>query len=142
MLVTLSVAALTFSACTAARWYLNRSSRREEDFFGGRVRLTELWNDAGPFGLPVGRRLWMALAASALGEILRLSRWNPAAGGLIFGGGASNLWENFRHGRAYDYLEFPKVPRLNRYVCNLADVAILFGGIGIIVGAARRGMRK
>ena len=84
----------------------------------------------------------LALAASALGEILRLSRWNPAAGGLIFGGGASNLWENFRHGRAYDYLEFPKVPRLNRYVCNLADVAILFGGIGIIVGAARRGRRK
>lgn len=42
--------------------------------------------------------------------------------------GLSNLWERVRYGRVYDYVRFPKLPRLWRYVWNLADFAIVLGG--------------
>ena len=49
---------------------------------------------------------------------------------LVLGGGLSNLLERLRHGKVYDYLAFPKAPKpVNRYVYNLADIAILIGGL-------------
>ena len=56
MLTAVCTAAAVLSACTAARWYLCRTSRRETSRWGGRVRLTELWNQGAAFGLPIGRR--------------------------------------------------------------------------------------
>lgn len=52
----------------------------------------------------------------------------PLGAGLALGGGLSNLWERVRYGRVYDYVRFPKLPRLWRYVWNLADFAIVLGG--------------
>ena len=54
MLTTIWIAAVLF-ACTAARRALCRPGRRETVHWGGRVRLTALWNGGGAFGLPVGR---------------------------------------------------------------------------------------
>ena len=34
----------TFGACHAARWYLDRSSRKTAETAGGHIRLTALWN--------------------------------------------------------------------------------------------------
>ena len=52
----------------------------------------------------------------------------------MLGGGLSNLMERLLHGKVYDYLQFPKAPgRLKRYVYNLADFAILLGGIGLLL---------
>ena len=42
MILTVCIAAVTASACGAARWYLNRTSRRETEYGRGRVRLTAL----------------------------------------------------------------------------------------------------
>lgn len=42
-----------FGGCTAARWYLNRSSRRETAYWKGRVRLKALWNEGAAFSLPI-----------------------------------------------------------------------------------------
>ena len=55
-------------------------------------------------------------------------RRSPLGAGLALGGGLSNLWERVRYGRVYDYVRFPKLPRLWRYVWNLADFAIVLGG--------------
>ena len=112
MLTMIFVSAAVVSACTAARWYLCRAGRRETEHWGGRVRLTALWNSGGAFGLPIGRRPLLAL---------------------------SNLWERLRRGRVYDYLRFPKAPGpLGRYVYNLADLAIFLGAAGLLLGRRRR----
>ena len=50
---TLFTALAAYSGCTAARWYLDRSSRRDTDCLGGRVRLKSLWNEGAAFGLPI-----------------------------------------------------------------------------------------
>ena len=50
--------------------------------------------------------------------------------GLILGGGISNLLERLRQGKVYDYIQFPKAPgRIKQYIFNLADFAILLGGL-------------
>ena len=145
MLTTIWIAAVLF-ACTAARRALCRPGRRETVHWGGRVRLTALWNGGGAFGLPVGRGTLAALSALALAAlsalalaaVLRCRKRAPAAAGLILGGGLSNLWERLRHGRVYDYLRFPKAPGpLGRYVYNLADLALFLGAAGLLLGRRR-----
>lgn len=48
------------------------------------------------------------------------------------------LWERLRHGRVFDYLQFPKAPgALRRYVYNLADLAILAGAVTLLLRKRR-----
>lgn len=132
MISTIFTAASTFSACTAARWYLHRTRRRDISLLGGHVRLTELWNRGAAFGLPAGRDLVTLGSLAALAWTLRRRKRGPAAAGLVLGGGLSNLRERLYDGAVYDYLQFPKAPGpLNRYVFNLADLAILLGAWGL-----------
>lgn len=139
MLTTIWIAAAVLFACTAARRALCRPGRRETVHWGGRVRLTALWNGGGAFGLPVGRGTLAALSALALAAVLRCRKRAPAAAGLILGGGLSNLWERLRHGRVYDYLRFPKaLGPLGRYVYNLADLVLFLGAAGLLLGRRRR----
>ncbi len=139
MLTTIWTAAAVLSACTAGRRHLCRAGRRETAHWGGRVRLTALWNEGAAFGLPVGRGALAALSAGALAAVLRCRRRAPAAAGLVLGGGLSNLWERLRYGRVYDYLRFPWVPGpLGRYVYNLADLALVLGAAGLLLGRRRR----
>ncbi len=129
-MLTVCTALGVFGASAAARWYLNRSSRRETAFWGGRVRLRALWNQGAAFGLPLPKEALPLVSAAALGALWSQRRRRPLAVGLLLGGGASNLSERVRHGRVYDYVQFPKAPgRLRRYVFNLADFAILGGGL-------------
>ena len=138
MITMLLIATAVASGCTAVRWYLCRESRREEEHWGGRVRLTALWNEGGAFGLSLRRKTLLGLSTAALGSLLRLGRSSPAAAGLALGGGLANLWERLRHGRVYDYLRFPKVPgALGRYVYNLADLFIFLGSAGLLLGRLR-----
>ena len=129
-MLTVCTALGVFGASAAARWYLNRSSRRETAFWRGRVRLRALWNRGAAFGLPLPKEALPLVSAAALGALWSQRRRRPLAVGLLLGGGLSNLSERVRHGRVYDYVQFPKAPgRLRRYVFNLADFAILGGGL-------------
>ena len=125
-MLTLCIAAAVLAACTALRWFLNRPERKDEAFWNGRIRLTALWNEGAAFSLPMKRTLVAALSILILPLVWVFRRRNPIGAGLALGGGLSNLWERLRHGRVYDYVQFPK---LRRYVWNLADFAILLGGL-------------
>ena len=128
-MLTLCIAAAVLAACTALRWFLNRPGRKDEAFWNGRIRLTALWNEGAAFSLPMKRTLVAALSILILPLVWVFRRRNPIGAGLALGGGLSNLWERLRHGRVYDYVQFPKLPKLGRYVGNLADFAILLGGL-------------
>lgn len=132
-MITACIALLTLGGCVAARWYLDRSSRREEEYAGGRVRLKALWNEGAAFGLPIGRKVVAAVSAALLGVLWAKRKEHPVSTGLVLGGGLSNLLERLRQGKVYDYVQFPKAPgRWKRYVFNLADFAIFLGGVGLI----------
>lgn len=126
---TLFTALAAYSGCTAARWYLNRSSSRGTDYLGGRVRLKVLWNQGAAFGLPIPAQVLPLASAAALGVLWGGRGHCPLGTGLILGGGLSNLHERGAEGWVCDYLQFPRAPRpLNRYVFNLADLCVFTGG--------------
>ena len=68
-MITACIAALTLGGCVAARWYLDRPSRREKEYAGGRVRLKALWNEGAAFSLPIGRNVVAAASAVLLGVL-------------------------------------------------------------------------
>ena len=126
---TVFTALAAFSGCTAARLYLDRTSRPDEGRLGGRVRLKSMWNEGAAFSLPIPAEVLPAASAAALGLLWTRRRRCPLGAGLILGGGLSNLSERLTAGRVYDYLQFPRAPRpLDRYVFNLADLCVLAGG--------------
>lgn len=131
MIVTILVASSVLALCGLTRAYLDRTSRRDEEFCGGRVRLTGVWNEGSAFGLlRVGLRPLMLLSAAVLASLAAQYRRGRVAVGLALGGGVSNLLERLRLGKVYDYVQFPKAPgKWKRYVYNLADFAIFLGTI-------------
>ena len=132
-MITLLIAAATLLAAFSARWYLHRSSRREETFLDGHICLTALWNKGAAFALPLSRWFIAAISACSLVFAWCRRRSSPVGAGLLLGGGLSNLYERLRHGKVYDYLRFPKAPDLiKRYVYNLADFAIFLGAILLV----------
>ena len=122
--MTLFIAA----ACVGLRRYLDRPERTDREFGNGRIRLTALWNEGAAFSLPLKRGWVVLLSILILPFVWLFRRRSPLGAGLALGGGLSNLWERVRYGRVYDYVRFPKLPRLWRYVWNLADFAIVLGG--------------
>ena len=129
-MLTLLIACLTLGGCTAARWYLNRTSRRDSEYAGGRVKLRSLWNEGAAFGLGIRFEAVVAASFAALGALWTQRKRSPVGVGLILGGGLSNLLERLRAGKVYDYVQFPKAPgRIKQYIFNLADFAILLGGL-------------
>ena len=126
--MTLFSAAAIFAACVGLRRYLDRPERTDREFGNGRIRLTALWNEGAAFSLPLKRGWVVLLSILILPFVWLFRRRSPLGAGLALGGGLSNLWERVRYGRVYDYVRFPKLPRLWRYVWNLADFAIVLGG--------------
>lgn len=126
--MTLFIAAAIFAACVRLRRYLDRPERTDREFGNGRIRLTALWNEGAAFSLPLKRGWVVLLSILILPFVWLFRRRSPLGAGLALGGGLSNLWERVRYGRVYDYVRFPKLPRLWRYVWNLADFAIVLGG--------------
>ena len=128
-MLTAFTALAAYSGCAAARAYLDRSSRRDADCLGGRIRLKALWNEGGAFGLPIPAQVLPLASAAALGLLWGGRKRCPLGTGLIVGGGLSNLRERLTEGRVYDYLQFPRAPEpLDRYVFNLADLCVFAGG--------------
>ena len=123
-MLTLLTAAAVLAACAGLRRFLNRPKRTDAYFWKGRVRLTALWNDGA-----LKRTLVTALSILILPLVWMFRRRSPIGAGLALGGGLSNLWERLRRGAVYDYVQFPKLPKIGRYVWNLADFAILIGGL-------------
>lgn len=127
--MTCLIAAAVFVACVWLRRVLDRPERAPREFWGGRIRLTALWNEGAAFGLPMKRALVTALSILILPLVWLFRGRSPVGAGLALGGGLSNLWERLRRKKVYDYVQFPKLPKIGRYVWDLADFAIVIGGL-------------
>lgn len=136
--MTILIAAAVFTVCAVLRRRLDRPERESRDYWNGRVRLTSLWNAGAAFSLPVKQRTVTALSVLLLPLVWVFRRRSPLGAGLTLGGGLSNLWERLRLKRVYDYIQFPKLPKLGRYVWNLADFAILAGSLLLSLSERKR----
>ena len=68
-MLTVLTALTTLGGCTAARWYLNRTSRRDSEYAGGRVKLRALWNEGAAFGLGIRFEAVVAASLGAVGAL-------------------------------------------------------------------------
>lgn len=107
-MLTIITALAALACCTAARWYLDRTSRRETEHAGGRICLRAMRNGGAAFGLPIRKEALPAASLTALGMLWTQRRRSPVGVGLALGGGLSNLLERLRRGSVYDYLQFPQ----------------------------------
>lgn len=127
-MTTLIAAAAVFFAAMFTRRHL--LSRRKDRRPGRCVTLTDLWNTGAAFALPLSRKAVTAASCAALVFAWRRRGVSKLGAGLVLGGGGANLYERLRHGRVYDYVQFPAAPGpLKRYVFNLADFAIFLGAL-------------
>ena len=76
-MLTLFTAAAVLAACAGLRWFLNRPERKDAFFWGGRIRLTALWNDGAAFSLPLKRKLVTALSILILPLVWVFRRRSP-----------------------------------------------------------------
>lgn len=128
---TLLTGLLTFGACDTLR---RRLEQRGEEYAGGHVKLTKLWNENGAFSLKIPREVLTAASAAALALLWSRRKTAPVSAGLVLGGGISNLLERLLRGKVLDYVQFPKAPgKLKQYVFNLADFAIFLGCAGVFL---------
>ena len=87
MFLTMCIAGASASACTAVRWYLDRTSRRDSSHLGGRVHLTALRNHGSAFGLlRLNSRRLAALSAALMAGALPLRKSSRVGCGLLLGG--------------------------------------------------------
>lgn len=140
MIVSILLGGAVAAACVAVRWYLDRPERQDSEHFGGLLKLTGLRNCGSAFGLlRLTANQLSVLSAALLAWSLTLWRESRIGCALVLGGGLSNLWERVMHGSVYDYIQFPKAPeKLRRYVFNLADLAIFFGVIAVVLGGRKK----
>ena len=76
-MLTLFTAAAVLAACAGLRQLLNRPERKDAFFWGGRIRLTALWNDGAAFSLPLKRKLVTALSILILPLVWVFRRRSP-----------------------------------------------------------------
>ena len=104
-----------------------------------------LYNKGAGFGWSRFQGRPLAAACGAL--LAALLVWVRRDGGVVLrlgagftlGGGVSNLWERIRHGRVFDYVQFPRLPGRGKHlVFNLADFFIFLGVALLLAGGTRK----
>lgn len=142
------IAGLVLALCAALRLYLKDAPPRK--LFKGGVEFVPIYNHGASFGLPFPKKRGLIGLSGLLLVVLSLASFRPdfpkhptakLGLGLVLGGGFSNLWERMRLGKVFDYIRFPRTPkRVNRFVYNTADLAII-GGMFLLIFSIFRSER-
>lgn len=112
----------------------------------GLVDVEFAWNRGVSFSLlwsnsALGRLL---LSAGAACIVIVLLVWAlrtrrvlmAVAIGMVIGGALGNLVDRFLYGAVFDFLVM-RIGSVRLFVCNLADVAITLGVVGVLIDALR-----
>jgi len=127
------------------RWLLSGAiGLNGKNLIPGLVDVRLAWNRGVSFSLlwpssALGGVLLFAVAACIVAVLLvwafRTHRVLPAVAiGLIIGGAVSNLVDRYLYGAVFDFLAM-RVGDIRLFVCNLADIAITLGVIGLLIDA-------
>ena len=127
----------------------NLADMPPQSFFADTLRL-EYAENSGAFlgaggGLPEWARIGLfrigvGLALATLAFVALKRRWAGlllVAASLIFAGGASNLVDRITRGSVVDFVSVG-VGQLRTGIFNVADVAILLGGVFMVLAGGRR----
>lgn len=112
------------------------------------LRLTFVWNEGISLGLfqqgsETGRWLLVGVTGAisvflAVWLLRTRERFAAAAIALVLGGALGNIWDRIAFGAVADFLHF-HLGGLSFYIFNLADAAITFGVILLLLDSLRTG---
>jgi signal peptidase II len=113
----------------------------EEDPFLPALKLVHVRNEGVAFGISAGgpTLLIVLISVALLALVLYFARhaarkgmWLPT--GLLLGGAIGNIIDRIHQGHVTDFLKLPGWPAF-----NIADIAITFGVIALVLVLERRG---
>jgi len=127
-----SIALLVFAADQLLKWMLRRALTRRVTSLGpfGSIRLVRSRMWLARIGASRPRVIWTVWVIAAT-PLVAVAAWTPSAipwVGVLVGGSFSHALESTVRGVVSDYICLRFWPAF-----NLADVAIVAGGIGVIV---------
>lgn len=104
------------------------------------VNFRMAWNDGINFGIQIGDR-WILIALALLICVWVMwwmyrdlpGRWVQMAAGLVIGGAVGNIIDRLIYGAVADFLNMSCCGWENPWSFNVADIAIFFGAVGLIV---------
>ena len=108
------------------------------------INLRMAWNYGINFGLmagdsPVVRWVLIVVALAICVAVIwwikheRGGKWQKIAAGLLIGGALGNVIDRVLYGAVADFLNMSCCGLNNRYVFNVADIAVFAGAIGMII---------
>jgi len=127
---------------------LELDRRQEIDVLAPFLRFRMAWNQGINFGLlsntaDLARWLLIALALAIAAWIWRWSRREPGnrpvqiSGGLLIGGALGNVIDRLLYGAVADFINMSAPGFDNPYSFNIADIAIFFGALGLVIFSGR-----
>lgn len=142
--VALSVLGLDQVSKWAVVFGLNLDQRGEIDVFPPYLVFRMAWNYGMNFGLmaqgsDLGRVVLIAVALAISGWVWIWVRreksgpWAQVAAGLLIGGALGNVIDRILYGAVADFLNMSCCGIDNPYAFNVADVAIFFGVVGLVM---------
>ncbi|MGV8986492.1 MAG: signal peptidase II [Cypionkella sp.] len=143
-MVALAVIALDQITKIAVVFGLDLANRVEIDVFPPYLVFRMAWNYGMNFGLmaqgsDLGRAVLIAVAVVISAWVWiwvrrEKSGWKAeVAAGLLVGGAAGNVIDRLAYGAVADFLNMSCCGIDNPFAFNVADVAIFFGAIGLVV---------
>lgn len=117
------------------------------------VNLRMAWNYGINFGLlagdsPLTRWVLIAVALVISAAVLWWvraepgGRWQEIAAGLLVGGALGNVIDRLLYGAVADFLNMSCCGFDNPYAFNVADIAVFFGAVGMVIFSNGPGEKK
>jgi signal peptidase II len=142
--VALAVLILDQLSKWAVVFWLNLDQRVEIDVFPPYLVFRMAWNYGMNFGLMAqgsawGQAMLIALALVISGWVWRWvlreksGRTAQVAAGLLIGGALGNVIDRILYGAVADFLNMSCCGIDNPYAFNVADMAIFFGVVGLVL---------
>ena len=141
------VAGITVLLDQLSKWvivhWLDLINVRVIDVFPPLLSLRMGWNQGINFGLFSGGEDWarwvmIAVALGIIGYVLNWMRGESdrrvlASAGLLIGGALGNIVDRLIYGAVADFLNMSCCGITNPFVFNVADIAIFFGAVGLMI---------
>ena len=137
-IVTISAAFSTLDLFWKDRIEKRPDSAKEEEMFGGKIRIRKVHNYGFALGTLSGEDRLVKGGSLGAGILLfsKKGKWKFAGTSLMLSGAVSNLYDRLKRGYVVDYIGFEAAdPQIRKITFNLGDFCLM-GGAAVVAAAA------
>ena len=151
-IVTISAALSTLDLFWKDRIEKRPDSAKEEEMFGGKIRIRKVHNYGFALGMLSGEDRLVKGGSLGVGILLLIyymkllfskkGKWKFAGTSLMLSGAVSNLYDRLKRGYVVDYIGFDAAdPQIRKITFNLGDFCLM-GGAAVVAAKRSRGRNR